>query len=455
LISRVHTFIVAHQLILPGDTIAAAVSGGVDSMVMLDILLRLRSELPFDLRVIHINHGIRGSESDLDQTLVEEICTQNQLPFFSEKLRGFSGNSSEESLREARYAVFEAYLERIAGGKIATAHHLDDRMETFFMRLARGSGVKGLRSIPVRRGPYIRPLLFLRREEIHGYAERHHIPYRVDSTNKDRTKLRNNIRETLTPVLLDVFGKDFYRGFTKSLQDLDEIYAIYEDENRKLFSEMIEKEENRLKFRPAQYKSLPTRQRRHLLEYCISYFYPLNFGFAETYFKEFDKFTEKAQTGAVFHFDYNIRVFKERDHIVFHQDETAQFKPLQLSAPDSVTENRVFKFSIKRLAGRPTTLKKENPFIEIICGDRLFFPLQIRGWQEGDWFYPLGMNKKQKLSDFFINQKIERLDKKHIPLLVNRDEIVWVAGLRLDHRYRVQKECKTLYEVEVIFKQAN
>ena len=423
-------------------------------MVMLDILFRLRPELQFDLRVIHVNHGIRGREAELDQKLVDEVCAQSQLPFFSEKLSGFGLDSSEEILREARYAVFETYLKKIPGGKIATAHHLNDRLETFLMRLAKGSGVKGLRSIPVRRGPFIRPLLFLSREEIRDYAEQHHISYRVDSTNKDRKKLRNHIREALTPALLDVFGRDFYRGFARSLQDLEEVYAVYEQANRKLFNETVEKTGNRLKFSLAHYKGLSARQQRHLLEYCISTFYPLNFGIAETYYKEFDKFTRKAQTGAVFHFDNNVRAFKERAYIVFYQSERADFKPLQLAGPDSAAENHIFRIRIKRLSDRPDVLKNKNRFVEIICGDRLSFPLQVRGWQEGDWFYPLGMNRKQKLSDFYVNQKIERMDKKRLPLLLNKGEIVWVAGLRLDHRYRVKKECKTLYQVEVKFKPA-
>ncbi len=422
-------------------------------MVMLDILFQLQPELNFTLQVLHVHHGIRGQEADMDRQLVKQVCEQKQIPFFSEQLNGFDLSSSEEPLRQARYAVFESFLKDIINGKMATAHHLDDRLETFFMRLAKGSGVKGLRSIPVRRGPYIRPLLFLTGDEIQQYAGEHRIAYRTDSTNEDLNKLRNKIRKTLTPVLLDVFGRDFYRGFTKSLHDLEDVCEIYKDVNNKLFSEIVKKSDEALVFNLARYGSLSSTQRRHLLEYCISYFYPLNFGIAETYFKEFDKFTEKAQTGAVFHFEHSVKALKERGSIVFYQAETPLFASLQLSGPNSEAENQFFKITIRQIDRYPAILKNSNANEEIICGERLKFPLLIRGWQAGDYFYPLGLNKKQKLSDFFINQKISLLKKKQVPLIVNKGEIIWVAGYRIDHRYRLREDCRIFFRLTIKFKQ--
>ncbi|HID38827.1 MAG TPA: tRNA lysidine(34) synthetase TilS [Calditrichaeota bacterium] len=453
MISRVHTFIETHQLILPGDTIVAAISGGIDSMVMLDILHRLQAQLQFKLHVLHVHHGIRGKEADLDQQFVEETCRQKQIPFNSELLSGFNRSSSEEALREARYALFDTYLKRIPNSKMATAHHLDDRLETFLMRLAKGSGVKGLRSIPRRRGSFIRPLLFLTADEIRCYADEYAIAYRTDSSNKDLSKMRNKIREKLTPALLNVFGPDFYKGFAESLHDMEDVYALYEEAALQRFAEIVEQAEDRIRVNRKQYKQLSDRQRRHLLEYCISYFYPLNFGIAKRYFSQFDLFVEKAQTGAVFHFDRGVKTLKERDIVVFFQSEPPGFKPLLLSGPNSEAENRFFKMTIDRIAEQAVSLKNGESNVEVICGDQLEFPLLIRGWKYGDYFFPLGLKRKQKLSDFFVNQKISVLQKKQIPLLINKGEIVWVAGYRLDNRYRVRDDCCDLYKLKVKFKQ--
>lgn len=421
-------------------------------MVMLDVLLQLRKKLNFDVQVLHVHHGIRGKESDEDERFVQDFCVRKNIPFFSRRLTGFDRNSSEDALRRARYEVFESFLSDSVNGKLATAHHLDDRLETFLMRLAKGSGIKGLRSIPVRRGPYIRPLLFLTREEIARYAAERQIAWRDDSSNLDEDKLRNKIRLRLTPVLQDVFGREFYAGFAKSLKELDEWYRMYESDNRILFAEMNQPTEEGLSLSIDKYRRLPALRRRRMLEYCISSFYPLNFTIPTGYFAEFDSFVAQARTGALFHFKQQVSALKERDEIVFIKGRPESFPSLFIPEDLSVAENRSFKIRITRLDKAPADFKNPKADTEIICGDRIRFPLEVRGWREGDWFFPLGMNKKQKLSDFFINRKIDLHKKKSLPLLVNKDEIVWVAGYRIDNRYRVTPDCKTIYKLEIKYK---
>ena len=161
MIKRLFSFCKNNQLISPNDLVIVAISGGMDSVALLDAFLSLSDLIPLNIKAIHVNHGIRGSEADRDEYFVRSFCEQRKVELKVEHLQGMNSESPEAALREARYRVFDDVLEENPGAKLATAHTLDDNIETLLMRLAKGSSLKGLRGIPVKRGRYIRPFLFL------------------------------------------------------------------------------------------------------------------------------------------------------------------------------------------------------------------------------------------------------------------------------------------------------
>jgi len=447
LIEKIATFIKDNSLIVPNDKIVAAVSGGVDSMVMLFCLNFLKEQLNFDLSVIHINHGVRMGDSDEDEKLVQDWCKENALEFYSKKLNGYNLNSSEDMLRKARYEAFDQILLKYPGVKIATAHTLDDQLETFFMRLAKGSKIKGLCGIPVYRDAFIRPVLSLTKWQLYQFAQENNIPFREDYTNQDTKKLRNRIRHQLVPKLIEIFGENFYEGFRQSQQDMVDVYAVFAGLMQNLFNEYTIENEHDLEFELQSYQALSAPQRRQFLNGCISKFYPLNFQIRSTYFEQFENFIKNASTGKQFQFDNGLICVKNRSSVFFTDQLNKLTPPLELYPGQVVCIGRN-KISLKTVEDDDRTINNSKN-CELICGDKLKMPLTVRFWQAGDFFYPLGMKRKQKVSDFFINQKIDRLEKRKIPLVLNQSDIVWIAGLRLDDRYRITKECKIVYKMKM------
>jgi len=416
-------------------------------MVMLYCLNEIRKDFNFYLFVLHVNHGVRGRDADEDEDLVYAWSKAQSLKFFSEKLKGLDLKSSEDTLRNERYAVFEKFLKAETGSKIATAHTLDDQLETFIMRLAKGSKLQGLCGIPVKRDAYIRPMLHLTKKEIYRFADDKKIPYKEDFTNRDPGKTRNRVRHEIVPKLIEVFGSRFYEGFDRSRNNLNEIRASFDAYMNNLFNTYVNKKGEILELKLDDYRKLSVAERRYLVNGCVSEFYPLNFQIRSKYFEEFERFVDTAGTGKEFNFDNNLKVLKNRTSVKFVKDKTHTPGNPELY-PGQVVYIGRNKISMNKVENVEKYINQDRN-TELICGDDLVFPLKVRFWKNGDFFFPLGMNKKQKLSDFFINEKVNRLEKSQIPLVLNGPEMVWVAGLRLDDRYKVTESCRTVYQLTI------
>lgn len=444
---RLRAFITTHRLISPNDRIFAAVSGGIDSMVMLDLLRRLSVELSFELYVLHVNHKVRGAASDADEALVKAHAKHFNLPFECKELSGLDNASSEDKLRKARYNAFEEILTQNPGSKIATAHHLDDQLETFLMRLAKGAGLKGLSAIPIKRDDFIRPLLAFRRGEIETYATRSQIPFREDHTNADISKLRNHIRHTLIPATKNVFGPSFYKGFSKSLKEIQAHQALFTEENEEIFRLLPEITETECRLHLSDYSKLAPLRRRAIFQYCISRANPLTSFVSDDLWQAFDRFVFSASTGARFQAAGHLYVLKNRANLLFYPAAADTIRPAELYA-DEVAHWGGYSIRLQRIKEGKVTLNKDRKQ-EFFCADQVIFPLTIRSWREGDSFYPLGMTGKKKLSDFFVDQKIDLSAKNSIPLVCSGPDIVWVAGLRLDNRFRVEENCSEIYHIKI------
>lgn len=419
-------------------------------MCMLHLFLQLKEMLKLDLRAIHVNHGVRGEQSDADEELVKNVCAQNFIPFISERLKGLSADSTENDMRIARYEVFGRVLTGHPDSKIATAHHLDDQMETFFMRLASGATLNGLRGIPVKRDAYIRPMLSFRRAEIDSYAAQHKLKFHEDATNKDISKLRNHVRHALTPVLKQIFGSGFYTGFARSLDNLNQTHDALAKNNDEIFLHLFSVNSEGGRLQTDAYLALLPVQRHAILQACVSYLNPLNLEISVDYWRAFDEFCLTAATGTKFLIGQHIVVIKNRDFLGFgfHRDNRRKQGELY---PDQIVYWGRNKISIEEVQSSDVSFNVD-PTIEYICADEISLPLTIRHWENGDAFYPLGQNRRKKISDFFIDQKIDLEEKKNIPVICSKDKIIWLAGLRLDNRFRLQDNCKKIFKLSLITK---
>lgn len=230
-----------NKLILPDETIIAAVSGGPDSVCLFDVLYNLREKLNFKLKVCHYDHRMRGEDSYNDSMFVQKICRDRGVEFIGGAAKSSNLFKSEESAREARYAFFEKILQEGRGDKIATGHNLNDLIETFLMRLFRGTGLGGLKSIPYLRQKFIRPLLAIPRSEINAYLQAEGLPFREDITNKDIVFTRNFIRHTILPELTQI-NPNIFETLGNTISVLSEDYDLIDQLANKAYSKILKEE---------------------------------------------------------------------------------------------------------------------------------------------------------------------------------------------------------------------
>ncbi|MCK6608712.1 MAG: tRNA lysidine(34) synthetase TilS [Flavobacterium sp.] len=396
-----------------------AVSGGIDSMVLLDLFYKLR----FDICVVHCNFQLRGIESDGDEMLVREICQDLYIPYLIEtfdtlEFAKINKLSIQLAARKLRYDWFQEIIS-LGFDYVLTAHHLDDNVETFLINFTRGTGLEGLTGIPVQNGNIIRPLLPFSREEIENYAKEYNIQWREDSSNASDKYFRNKLRHDIVPILKEL-NTGFLDSFQNTLNHLQQAESLVDDASKLVYKKVVEVKENQLEIhlKPLlQFKNYKAFLYQWLKEYGFSAWNDI-----------YD--LVKAQSGK--------QVFSET-HILLKDREK-----LILSERNSTDKSEVFIIeSIESKVNIPLKLrfsKAVNIFEThsnciFVDESKLKFPLTIRKWQKGDYFYPSGMNGKKKLSKYFKDEKYSLLDKENQWLLCSEDQIVWVIGKRADNRF--------------------
>ena len=396
-----------------------AVSGGVDSMVLLNLFYKLR----FDICIVHCNFQLRGKESDADEMLVREICQDSYIPYFFESfdtLEFAKENklSIQLAARKLRYDWFQEIIS-LGFDYVLTAHHLDDNVETFLINFTRGTGLEGLTGIPAQNGNIIRPLLPFSREEIENYAQANQIQWREDSSNASDKYFRNKLRHNIVPTLKEL-NTGFLDSFQNTLHHLQQSESLVNDASKLVFEKVVEEKENKLEI-----------HLKPLLEFqnYKAYLYQWLKAFGFSAWNDIYDLVE-AQSGK--------QVFSE-SHVLLKDREK-----LILSERKSTDKSEVFIIeSIESKVNIPLKLrfcKAVNIFETVsncifVDESKIKFPLTIRKWQEGDYFYPSGMNGKKKLSKYFKDEKYSLLDKKNQWLLCSEDQIIWVIGKRADNRF--------------------
>lgn len=428
------------QLFEQTQKVLLAVSGGIDSMVM----LHLFEKSGFDYGIVHCNFQLRGDESDRDEDFVKKQVLIHGIPSFfkrfdTEEYAQINGISIEMAARDLRYEYFEKIRVEHKYDLIATAHHSDDLIETFFLNLTRKTGIKGLTGIKDKSGKIIRPLLFASRADIEKYAAEQYIEFREDSTNSEVVYQRNFLRHKILP-LFSTLNPSFKKNLLASienLKDAETVYAGYfESEKQKVV-------ENAADSQIIDIEKL--RKSGHPKILMLEILSELNFNpsVVDEVFHSLN-----TRSGKQF-FSKTHRLIKDRQKLFITKIAETETRIFYIET-DDVELFEPFEIKIEKLAGKDFKIRKEQ---NIACLDleKLEFPLLIRKWQEGDYFQPLGMTGFKKLSDFLIDEKIPVHKKENTWLLCSGEKIVWVMGHRIDNRFKVSPETKKILKLEIIY----
>ena len=434
------------KTVIPSGKLVLALSGGIDSMVLADQMLKAKA----DFVVAHCNFHLRGEESDGDERFVRDYAERNGLTLYVKQFDTIDyakthGVSIEMAARELRYAWFEELRQQLGYDYIAVAHHADDQLETFFINLFRGAGIRGLKGMQPVNGHIIRPLLDVSREEIHQYAIENGIKWREDHTNAETQFLRNKIRHELLPVI-DSISKEGRASILKSISHLASENELYRELVKEKLSQIVTQEGDVQRWAFTDRASLRDADNHgnHLpiehpygMQLPQEYFNGMqllfewlrDYGFNEDQVR-FIHEAKNGQPGTAF-FSPTHRVTIERDGLELTPLCQQQDAHAELSYQQIVKDEH---FEID-----------ESPKVAQLDYDKLTFPLELRKWQAGDRFHPLGMKGSKLLSDFFVDQKMTTRQKEECLVLTTaNDEIVWVVGRRIDDRYKVTDKTKTV-----------
>ena len=407
-------------------------------MVLLDLFTRLRGEWSLDIAVVHVNHQLRGEESMGDEEFVRNAANNLSLPFYSTRvdtlgLKHRMSVSKQVAAREARYQFFEETRQKTFSGHVATGHQADDNAETVLFNALRGTGVRGLAGIPIARnsGHYIRPLLFARRRTIQRYAVENGIQFRNDSSNDSNAYTRNYLRHSVLPFLTSLLGPDPVNTLNRISNTMKRFGSALDPLVESCLPDSVQWGPDRGDISLPSFLARPRFLQEEILLRVLR---QLDI---EPTSAKIDKVIDlcSSQSGHHLALSSNVVVQRNRDYLNFFPVPQSKQYALKVAIGNSYSLDR-FSFSLGHSAAVPRTYARDGQ-TEYIDGDKIEQPLTLRNWKRGDWFVPLGMKGRKKLSDYFGDAKISPVEKINAPVLESNGNIVWVCGRRLDDRYKI------------------
>lgn len=438
MIRQITKYIDKLQLLDKDLPVVAGISGGKDSVVLLHIL----KNSGYRCIVAHCNFHLREAASDGDEKFVQQLAdnygfTFEKIDFDTSSYAHKKSISIEMAARELRYNWFESLRIKYGAQAIAVGHHADDNTETILLNMIRGTGIKGLVGMKPRNGFIVRPLLCVNRLEIEKYIHHHGLFFREDASNAENIYVRNQIRNQVIPLLENI-NPSFKNNLNEMGGILDEYYQWSNESLELLFSKMYQLEDNQAKLNISQLKA--TGHSSLLLYHWLS---PL--GFHGDIIKQLNQslFSEEPTTGKIFESE-KFKLLIDRNYLLLTEKIHSEKEIYTLhykSQPDLP-----FALFINSFEKEDHFTFSNNDEIVHLDADKISFPLIIRKWEKGDFFYPLGMKKRKKVSDFLIDKKINLFNKEKIYVMLHNDQIVWVIGHRIDNRFKITAQTKNIVE---------
>jgi tRNA(Ile)-lysidine synthase len=425
ILANTQKYIVAQNLFHKTDTILVATSGGADSVVLCDMLHKMQ----YKFAIAHCNFTLRGGESDRDELFVQELAAKYAVPFFctsfdTKSIAAAQKKSIEETARDLRYEWFYTLLQQNNFACIATAHHADDNIETVVMQFFRGTGITGLRGILPKQNRIVRPLLALRKADILLYAKENNIDFVTDSSNAENDYTRNLFRNTILPQIEKVYP-EANANILRNIDRLGDTALLYNQKVAEIKSKLIEKRGEEICI-PAL--KLQKQQALQTIVYEII----KDFNFTANQIGEVVKLLD-SKSGKFIQ-SATHRILKNRKWIIISPIIAITNEIFLLHEIGDSVQLPIGNIKIESTVATANLNQGDN--ICFVNTSEITFPLMVRKWKTGDYFYPLGMQKKKKLSRFFIDQKLSLLDKEKIWIVESNKKIVWIIGKRLDDRFK-------------------
>lgn len=450
-------FIKEKNIIKSGDKILVGLSGGPDSVCMLSLLCSIREEEEIEVAAAHINHMLRGEEADKDEEYSKRLCESLGVRFFSKRIDINkyvleTGKSSELAGREARYDFFNEIINKINFNKIATAHNANDQAETILMRIMRGTGLEGLGGIPVEReGKYIRPILFMKREEVEQYCKENNLTPHIDATNLERIYSRNKVRLDILPYMKNNFNPNIVETINRMALLLQDDNEFIEGEVSKAYKDNCFEKENGIVISKNLFNihsAIVTRVIRKAL-------FTINKSNYDMEMKNIEDIIELSNLGTNKRVDLPKDIYAENVYgdIIIRKKEYIKNKlsnELILNKKDILHNEVIFDEYILNfdVVNNKDIKQENNEFIKKFDYDKIN-NVTIRYRKDGDRITPLGMKGSKKLKDIFIDMKIPKEKRDEIPLIQFNDDISWIVGIKMSDKFKITKETKHILKVSV------
>lgn len=455
---RFLSYIEENSLINKGEGVVVGLSGGPDSVCLLHLLCSVRKALDLKIAAAHINHMIRGEAANGDEDYSRRLCEKMGVQFFAlrKDVEGFaksSGLSSETAGRRVRYDFFDEVLKKTGYSKVATAHNANDQAETVLLRIMRGTGLDGLAGIPVKRDDkYIRPILFMKREEVEGYCEENSLEPRIDGTNLEKIYSRNKVRLDILPYMKENFNKDVVEAINRMALLLQEDNKfIVEEVNRNYKKYCIEKIDKVI----IQKEVFNERNAiiGRIIRMAIKKVNGSQYDVELKHIKEIQNI-QRMSTNKIVDLPYGIcaenvygdihiklkaSVKKDKYDEIVYEKSLIDGKKIEFGQ---------YLFEFKVLSKNENIQFEKNNYIKYFNYDKINGNIIIRQRKNGDKINPLGMNGSKKLKDIFIDMKIPKEERELIPIVQFDDDIAWVVSLKLSNKFKVTSDTKNILVIE-------
>ena len=446
---KVLKFIDQHSLIYKGDRILISLSGGADSVFLLHFLLKFKRRLGTQVGAFHLNHGLRGEDAAEDETFCKTICGEMKLDYFtvSKNVKDFAVQkkiSIEEAGRKLRYVELQKIAVKNNYSKIATAHNATDNAETIFLNLIKGTGLAGISGIPVQRGNIIRPVLILTKEEILNYLQKKGINYRFDVSNLSNDFERNFLRNEIFPKIKNRLNPQLENSLFTSSENFMQINSFINGLIEKVILSSVKNRKGGISINIGKLNQLDESLVGIFFKSLMQKHFDLEL--TSNGIQSLNSLIHK-QSGRKLLLGNKIICVKERNEIIIFK----KIKNEKVISGFILKPGESKKIGTKNISIMPMQrlgkVKNKNKNIEYISADDLSREFEVRSWIDGDRFIPLGMKGTKKISDFLNEQKIPPSKKKSQILLTNSGKIVWVIGLRIDNRFKVNSKTKQVYKL--------